>query len=92
MHEFEEIISKGIQEDVIRDIDPWLGAVMITGIVNGLLYNRVLSETELGVTDMFDTAIDLVKHGMYRNTADSDGAVKPNGQPLSHTSAGKDPS
>lgn len=88
LHEFETVVGKGVREGVFRDIDPRTGAVMISGIANGLFFNWMHTGSEIPLSEICNQALDFIKHGLYTEYVAAD---EPDMtlQPHHHT-AGKD--
>lgn len=65
IRELEQVIREGIGKGVIRDIDPYTGAVMITGMANVMFFNWLHTDSKKRIIDLYNHAADLIKNGMY---------------------------
>ena len=63
--DLEVVIRDGIRKGTLRDIDPYIGAVMITGMANIMVFNWMHTDSKLRIIDLYNHAADLIKHGMY---------------------------
>ena len=65
MKEFESDIRTGIEEGVIRNIDPHICAIMLSGLVNSLLFNWLHTDSDKRIIDLYQEATQLIRRGIY---------------------------
>jgi AcrR family transcriptional regulator len=65
LKETEADIRKGIKEGIIRDIDPQICVLILNSIANGLFFNWMHMKSKFRMVDMFNSANDFIKNGIY---------------------------
>jgi len=65
LKEFESDIEQGIQNGVIRDVDPHSSALMVNYIVNGLFIDWMHSGSKMRMIDLYNMANDFISHALY---------------------------
>ncbi len=67
IEEFEIDIKRGIEEGIIRNIDPHTAAVIVSHIANGLFFNWIYSESKTNITDLYNKANDFISHALFND-------------------------
>lgn len=65
LEELETDIRNGIKQGCIRDIDPHVGAVIVSGIANGLYFDWVQSESKEQMHNLMQKATDILENGFF---------------------------
>jgi len=63
--ELEFIFQTGIEEGVIRNIDPHACALMLSGVANSLLFSWIHENSGKKIIDLYKDAVAFVRHGLY---------------------------
>ncbi|MDQ5985314.1 MAG: HTH-type transcriptional repressor FabR [Syntrophus sp. SKADARSKE-3] len=60
----EEIISRGMEERLIKKVDPWYIAFSLTGIVRGVIFAWMMTRRDRPLTEQVNLVMDILWKGV----------------------------